>query len=420
VHKDGLQAFSSSASDHAPIKGPPEHPVLSNSRWYLVFSLFLVALNLRPALSSIAPVLAAIRTSTGLSSTGAGVLTTLPVLCFGVFAPLAPRLVSRFCPHRVVLLSLFVLAAGIGARVLFDMIGLFIGTLVAGASIGVIMVLLPSIIKADFSRQAGGMMGVYSMAMCLGAAMSAGLTVPLEQLSGNSWRMALAFWLLPALIAAIAWWPRIRRVGVKSSVQRYSVDGLWRSSLAWQVAAFLGLQSALAYCVFGWLPTILIDRGMTPLAAGAMLSLTIAMQLLTALGGPWLAGLGRDQRLAIAVMMIVVLVSFVGCVYADTNVLWAWASALGLGLGGTFSIALTLIVLRAPNPTVAASLSGMAQGAGYTVASVGPLVFGLLRDISHDWRLATMFFILVGVAALIAGLAAGRDRYVDATLTEIK
>jgi CP family cyanate transporter-like MFS transporter len=419
VPKDGLDPPISAVANRSFVNPACAAPVSGHTRWRLVTALFLVGINLRPALSSVAPVLAAICNSTGLSSTGAGLLTTLPVVCFGAFAPLAPRLASRFGAERVVLFSLLVLAAAIGARVLFDIAGLFLGTLVAGASIGMIMVLLPGIIKRDFSRQAGTMTGVYTMALCLGAAMSAGLTVPLEHLAGDSWRIALAFWLVPVLLAAAVWRPHIRRAESGASAPRHRVVGVWSNPLAWQVTAYMGLQSALAYCIFGWLPTILIDRGMTPLAAGGVLSLSISMQLITAIGGPWLASLRRDQRLAIAVMMILSLAGFAGCIYADTGMTWLWGIVLGLGQGGAFSIALMLLVLRAPNTAVAASLSAMAQGVGYTAAALGPLAFGLLHDVSHDWNSATVLFMMIGTAALIAGIAAGRDRHVEAIVTHM-
>jgi CP family cyanate transporter-like MFS transporter len=417
VPKDGLDSPISAVTDRTLVD-PAAAPPSGHPRWYLVLALFLVGINLRPALSSVGPVLAAISNSIGLSSTGAGLLTTLPVVCFGVFAPLAPRLANRLGAERVVLYGLLVLAAALGGRVFFDVAGLFVGTLVAGATIGIVMVLLPGIIKRDFARQAGAMTGVYTMALCLGAAMSAGLTVPLEQIAGDSWRVALAFWLVPVLLAAAIWWPHVGRAEAQASMPRHRVAGLWSSPLAWQVTAYLGLQSALAYCIFGWLPTILIDRGMTPLAAGGVLSLSISMQLITAFGGPWLATRGRDQRPAIAVMMILSLVGFAGCVYADIGMTWLWGIVLGLGQGGAFSIALMLLVLRAPNTAVAASLSGMAQGVGYTGAALGPLAFGLLHDASHGWNSATVLFTVIGVAALTAGLASGRNRLVQALVTE--
>ncbi len=406
MQKDEPIHSSSSSKDAAGPSGQV-------SLWYLTAALFLVGINLRPALSSVAAVLAAIRSGIDLSSTGAGLLTTLPVLCFGAFAPLAPWLANRFGADRTVLAGMVTLMAALALRVLGGIPLLFAGTLVVGASIGVVMVLLPGIIKREFGRRAGGMMGVYTMALCFGAALAAGSTVPLQQLSG-SWRAALAFWLLPALLAIVVWRPHTRRAAHHDSMQRRKVSGLWSSKLAWQVTAFMGLQSSLAYCVFGWLPTILIDRGMAPVAAGGMLSLSIGTQLITALGGPWIASLGRDQRPAIAGVMLLTLIGFVGCVYAGLDSVWLWAVVLGLGQGGAFSIGLTLIVLRAPNATVAASLSGMVQGIGYTVAALGPLALGLLRDLTQGWNAGAAMFIAITVSALAFGLAAGRDRHVEA------
>ncbi|RZA15955.1 MAG: MFS transporter, partial [Proteobacteria bacterium] len=185
--------------------------------WLLILGLVLVALNLRPALSSMAPLLAQVSASLGLSGSTAGLLTTLPVLCLGLFAPLAPLLARRFDSERVVLGVLLVLAAGIALRSQLGIWGLFIGSLVAGGSIGIIGVLLPGIVKRDFARQAGTMTGVYTMALCLGAALAAGSSVPLSQYFDDSWRIGLAFWMVPALLAAVFWWPQTRQ---KHGVQR--------------------------------------------------------------------------------------------------------------------------------------------------------------------------------------------------------
>lgn len=389
------------------------------SRMLLVVALLLVGVNLRPALTSAAAVLAAIRADTGMSSTAAGMLTTLPVLCFGLFAAFAPRLARRYSAERVVLYSLLILVLGTGLRIFFGASGLFIGTLVAGASIGVVMVLLPSIIKRDFPGRVGLMMGAYTMALCLGAALAAGVTVPIQNLTGGGWRPALAFWMLPALIAAFVWWPQMRRHARQNGQERYAVRGLRSSVLAWQVTAYMGLQSVLAYCVFGWLPAILIDRGMSPLDAGFMLSASIGMQLITALAGPWLAMRGKDQRIAIALLMIMSLAGLLGCMYAPLDAIWPWAILLGLGQGGSFSIAMTLLVLRAPNAHVAASLSGMAQGFGYSFAALGPLVAGVLHDLSHGWDTVAVFLTAVGIAALIAGVGAGRNLLIKADVDRL-
>lgn len=382
--------------------------------WLLLLGLVLVALNLRPALSSLSPLLSEVSGSLGLSAARAGLLTTLPVLCLGLFAPLAPILARRFGAERVVLGILLTLAAGIVLRSAFGEVGLFAGSLVAGASIGIIGVLLPGIVKRDFASQAGTMTGVYTMALCLGAALAAGATVPLSHYFGDSWNIGLGFWMVPALVAALFWLPQ---VGQKHGAHQvaYRVKGLLRDPLAWQVTLYMGLQSSLAYIVFGWVPSMLISRGLSATEAGLALSGSIIVQLLSALTAPWLATRGKDQRLAIVVVMLLTLGGLFGCLYAPLDGLWGWAILLGLGQGGTFSLALTLIVLRSRDSHVAANLSGMAQGIGYTLASLGPLAVGVLHDWTGGWGATGWVFGVIGVGAIITGCGAGRALYVGVT-----
>ncbi|WP_265534584.1 CynX/NimT family MFS transporter [Pseudomonas saponiphila] len=380
--------------------------------WLLLLGLILVALNLRPALSSMAPLLSDVSQSLGLSAAKAGLLTTLPVLCLGLFAPLAPLLARRFGAERVVLGILLTLALGIVLRSSLGEFGVFAGSILAGASIGVIGVLLPGIVKRDFARHAGTMTGVYTMALCLGAAMAAGATVPLSQHFGNSWAMGLGFWVVPAMVAALFWLPQ---VGQKHGAHHvaFRVRGLLRDPLAWQVTLYMGLQSSLAYIVFGWLPSILIGRGLTPTQAGLVLSGSVIVQLASSLAAPWLATRGRDQRLAIVMVMLMTLGGLFGCLYAPLDGLWGWAILLGLGQGGTFSLALTLIVLRSRDSHVAANLSSMAQGIGYTLASMGPFAVGLVHDWTGGWNAVGWIFAVLGSGAIIAGLGAGRALYVQ-------
>ncbi len=393
------------------------HPLVSRP-WLLLLGLVLVALNLRPALSSLSPLLNDVSTSLGLSAAKAGLLTTLPVLCLGLFAPTAPILARRFGAERVVLGILLMLAAGILLRSAFGEVGLFAGSLIAGASIGIIGVLLPGIVKRDFAKQAGTMTGVYTMALCLGAALAAGATVPISQYFGDSWNIGLGFWVAPALLAALFWLPQ---VGQKQGAHRvaYRVKGLLRDPLAWQVTLYMGLQSSLAYIVFGWVPSILISRGLSPTEAGLALSGSIIVQLLSALTAPWLATRGRDQRLAIVVVMLMTLGGLFGCLYAPIDGLWGWAILLGLGQGGTFSLALTLIVLRSRDSHVAANLSSMAQGIGYTLASIGPLAVGVLHDWTGGWGATGWVFGVIGVGAIVAGCGAGRALYVGVSTEKV-
>lgn len=381
--------------------------------WLLAASLVLVALNLRPALSSVSPVLAVIQAELGLSATAAGLLTTLPVLCLGLFAPLAPRLSERFDAERTVLGVLLVLAAGTALRGWLGAWGLFAGALIAGASIGVIGVLLPGIVKRDFPKHVSLMMGVYTMALCLGAAMAAGATVPLQRMFGNDWRPALAVWGALAVVAALAWAPHLHLA--HRQVRPPVGPGLWRNGLAWAVTLYMGLQSSLAYCVFGWLPPILVDRGLDPLQAGLVLSTSVAVQLTTAFSGPWIAmRMGRDQRPTLWLMLGFSLAGLLGCLFAPLAGVWAWAVVLGLGQGGMFSVALLLIVLRAKDAPMAARLSGMSQGVGYTVAALGPFGVGLLHDVTGGWAAVGWFFVAITLAAAAAGAVAGRSRVISA------
>jgi CP family cyanate transporter-like MFS transporter len=394
------------------------HPILRRP-WLLLLGLILVALNLRPALSSMAPMLSEVSKTLGLSAAQAGLLTTLPVLCLGLFAPLAPVLARRFGAERVVLGILLTLAGGIILRSSFGEIGLFAGSVLAGASIGVIGVLLPGIVKRDFPKQAGTMTGVYTMALCLGAAMAAGATVPLSEHFDQSWAMGLGFWVLPALVAAIFWLPQVGGQKHGAHNVAYRVRGLLRDPLAWQVTLYMGLQSSLAYIVFGWLPSILIGRGLTATQAGLVLSGSVIVQLASSLAAPWLATRGKDQRLAIVVVMLMTLGGLFGCLYAPIEGLWGWAILLGLGQGATFSLALTLIVLRSRDSHVAANLSSMAQGFGYTLASMGPFAVGIVHDWTGGWTALGWIFGVIGLAAIIAGLGAGRSLYVQVVSEKI-
>lgn len=401
-------------ADDASLSPPARQP----SVWLLLLGLVLVALNLRPALSSMAPVLGDVSRGLGLSGSQAGLLTTLPVLCLGLFAPLAPVLARRFGSERVVLGVLLCLAGGIALRSTLGSVGIFAGSLIAGASIGVIGVLLPGIVKRDFPAHAGSLMGVYTMALCLGAALAAGATVPLSHHFADDWRLGLGVWLIPALVAALIWLPQARQ-GHGPHHVAFRVRGSWRDPLAWQVTLYMGLQSSLAYIVFGWLPSILIGRGLSPTEAGLVLSGSVIVQLVSALTAPMLATRGRDQRLAIVVVMVLTLAGLFGCLYAPLGGLWGWAVILGIGQGGTFALALTLIVLRSKDSHVAANLSSMAQGVGYTLASLGPFAVGLVHDLTQGWSAVGWIFAVIGAGAILFGLKAGRSLHVQAVSEQV-
>lgn len=396
----------------ALMSSPAISPSTTWQRGLLLASLMLIALNLRPALSSLSPLLRQIESSTGLSSSAIGLLTTLPVLCLGLFAPLAPRLARRWGSERTLGAILALLAVGIVLRSLLPPAGLFLGSLIAGACIGILGVLLPSLVKRDFPAQAGQLMGLYTMMLCIGAALAAGATAPLAEAFDGHWQPALAIWALVAVVALLVWLPQLRQPPL-AAAHRSQGSSLWRNRLAWQITLYMGLQSSLAYIVFGWLPTLLMDRGLGMVQAGLMLSGSVMTQLVSALTAPWLATRGNDQRLAIVVAMTLTLAGLLGCLYAPLGSLWLWAVVLGLGQGATFSLALALLVLRSRDAETAGRLSGMAQGAGYSLASLGPLLVGIIHDATHGWAPMGVLFTVIAVLATLFGLGAGRTRYVN-------
>jgi MFS transporter, CP family, cyanate transporter len=394
---------------------PPPSPGATRSlaaRFVLGASLVLIAFNLRPVFSSLSVLLPEIMQATGLSPSGASLMTTLPVLCLGLFAPVAPELARRFGAERTILAMLAVLAVGTGVRGLATVPALLAGSVLAGAGIAVVNVLLPGLVKRDFPTHAAMMTGLYTMALCAGAAGAAGFTVPLEHALGGSWPRALAIWAAPAVAVILLWVPQALFRAPHARPARPHGTGLWRDALAWQVTLFMGLQSALAYCVFGWLAPILRERGLEAVTAGAVVSASVLVQMLACLVVPSIAVRGRDQRLINVLLLCAAVAGLLGCLFAPLSTVWFWALLQGSGQGGLIAVAMTLIILRSPDPHVAAHLSGMAQGVGYTLAAAGPLLLGLLRDWTGSFDAAAVLFVGVGVAAGLCGLGAGRARHV--------
>ncbi|WP_018263043.1 CynX/NimT family MFS transporter [Methylobacterium sp. WSM2598] len=381
----------------------------------IAFGLMLIAFNLRPALSSVGPLLGRIREETGMGGALAGALITLPVLCLGVFGRLGPPVMRRLGADAGVLAFLIVMAAGLVLRGLDGIPALFAGSVVAACGIGVVNVLLPAIVKRDFPDRPGLMMGLYTAVLCLGAAAGAGLTVPAGRLLDSGWRGPMMIWALPALLAALAWLPLVRaapRRPAGGAARR--ISGLWRDPLAWQVTGFMGLQSSLAYIVFGWLPAALMDRGLDPVAAGLVASVSAMAQCLLALAVPPLAARRRDQRPWVLLVIGLAVAGFVLLLVGPAALVWLSALLLGLGLGGCFGLALTLIVLRSPDPQTAADLSAMAQGVGYSLAALGPFLIGLAHEASGGWGLPALLYLGIGLGGIVLGRQAARDRLVRA------
>jgi MFS transporter, CP family, cyanate transporter len=375
--------------------------------------LVLVALNLRPAVASIGPVLPDITRDLGLSPLGASVLTTIPVFAFGIFGILAPWFTRRISVECSVFFLLLALTFGLLVRGSDSAVALFGGQSLACVAIGVANVLLPGLMKRDFPDRLPLVTGLYTMGLCGGAALAAGLTVPLAHTLSGGWAAGLAAWSIPAALAAALWAGRLRHRQVAKTGQSPKPRlKLWTDPLAWQVTLFMGFQSSLAFIVFGWFAPMLRDRGMPPDEAGYALSVSVIVQAAAALVAPLVASRGRNQRLACVVAVLLCAVSLLGCVFAPLGTVWFWAVLLGIAQGSLFAFALMLIVLRAPNASAAGALSSMAQGVGYSIAAAGPFFSGLIRGWTGSWTAVALLWMAIAAGAVVAALGAGRSLHV--------
>ncbi|MFC8600346.1 CynX/NimT family MFS transporter [Isoptericola sp. NPDC057191] len=384
-----------------------------------VLAIVLAALNLRPGVVAVSPLLGEILAEEGLSSTAGGVLTTLPVLCFGLLAPVAPGLARRVGLERALFGSLLLLCAGFALRLVPGLAPLLLGTLAVGCAIGLGNVLLPALIKRDFADRVGLMTGLYSMALSGGAALAAGLTVPLATATGMDWRATLASWGLLAACGAAVWAPRALRAGNRAPVPLRpagataadAARSVWRSPLAWAVTVLMGTQSLSFYAVNAWLPEIFVASGRSVAVGGWLLALTNLLGIVGSFVAPVLAGRMRRQRAIGVVIVALIAAGLLGLLLApDVAVLWV--VLLGLGQGGGIALALTLMALRTEDAARTSELSGMAQSAGYLLAACGPLGLGVAHDMTGSW---TLPLVLLLAAALVQGVAAwlaGRDEIV--------
>jgi CP family cyanate transporter-like MFS transporter len=388
----------------------------------------LVAINLRPAAASVGPLIHRIETDTGLRSGWASVLTTLPVLCFGLLAPLAPVVAKRFGVRSSIAGAMVALLAGIAMRLLPGVAFLFLGTAIAGSAIATGNVLLPVLVRRDFHGRMATVMALYATALIGFAALAAGVTVPIADALGGGWKPGLGIWVIPAAVAALAWSPwllrRDRGMGAAAGTgapapthERVAVRSLLRRRLAWQVTLFFALQSGGFYATLAWLPSIFRSHGASEAHAGLLLGVATAVGVITSLTVPGLAARARDQRGLVIGACLLTAAGLLGILLAPMSAPYVWVVLLGLGQNASFPLALMLIVLRGGSVAGTEGLSAMAQSIGYALAAFAPLAVGALHALTGTWTLALTLLLVLVIPELAIGIAAGRDRRLPAPPT---
>lgn len=363
----------------------------------LAVALFLAALNLRPAIASVSPLLDVIRSQVHLNRTIAGLLTTIPTLCIGVGAFLVPPLAARVGAERALTVALVLIGVATAARMWAGQVSiLFLTTLVAGAGIAVGQTLLPGLVRRHFPEHPMLITSLYSLGITLGAAIPAAVAAPLRDASG-SWEFALAFWSVFA-VAAVAVLAPIARSSAPLA-RGGLVSPPWRSVRAWEIALLFGGESGSYYVVLAWLAPLYEDHGWSPTRAGLLLTLMSIAQAVATVVLTWRARRMRDRRPVLIGSLALLVVGMTGVALSPFSVPVVWALIIGVGNGIVFPAMLVLPVDYGHDPETAGRLAGMGFGVGYLLASLGPVLTGGLRDLTGSY--AAPFGAYGGICLLL-------------------
>ncbi|MER5444022.1 CynX/NimT family MFS transporter [Streptomyces sp. NPDC002764] len=431
----GLMAREeSSTTTSTAVRGPAaqEPSRTATHAWttrLLLIGIVLTALNLRPAITSLGALLKEVRDGLGMSGSVAGLLTSVPPLCFAVFGVMAPRLARRFGPAAVVCAGMLAITTGLLIR---PYAGGTAGFLAASAlalmGIAVSNVLMPVIVKRWFPDRVGSMTGLYSMALALGTASAAAITVPMTDALGGSWQTGLAVWAALAGAAVLPWIPFVRRreaapaeeptgrqhARVREPSYRDAVPALriTRSRTAWALAVFFGLQATAAYITMGWMAQIFRDAGVSAGTAGLLLAVTMVMGVPLAFVIPRVATRLPHQGPIVLALGVCGLAGYAGLYLAPAAGAWAWALLLGVS-NCAFPLALTMVGMRARTGAGVAQLSAFAQSTGYLISIPGPLLVGVLYQHSGGWGLPIALMSGLMIPQMVVGVLAGRNRTVE-------
>lgn len=390
-------------------------------RWFrralIIAGIVVLAVNLRGPISGVGPVLDVLTTELSLSAFDVSLLAAVPVVCFGFFGVLTPRVTARLGLDGTAALALVVLTAGLLLRSIGPVFALFAGTVLVSAAIAVGNVVLPVLVKRDAPRHLGLMTGAYTTTLTTSAAIGAAITVPLT--SAYNWQIGLGVWLATAVLALGLWVPRAARSRPRERATHATsgrMGPLLRVPLAWQVTIFFGMQSATFYAVLAWLPSIYAEAGIAASDAGLLLAVTTLSGIPMALSIPGWAARCADQRIFPVALAVLAVSGFLGLLIAPAAIPVLWSMLIGFGMGGSFPLALTLIVLRTATPNDTSSLSTMAQGLGYLIAAaLGPFSLGVLHDITGSWTWPVVALIAVSIPQAVTGWASGRAAVIGQT-----
>ncbi|RCK54117.1 cyanate transporter [Thalassospira profundimaris] len=375
-------------------------------------ALLLLAFNMRGSIVVMGPLAERVGLDLQLSGAQLGLLTTIPVLCFGVLSIFAPRLGQRFGLETTLITMLALVAVGQGLRASGQYGVMVMGTVVLGAAIAVMNVLTPSLVRRSFPARVALVTALYTFVMSSGASIAAFSAVPIRNSMAGDWRYALGLWAVVAVVGFVCWLPMLRyHHHAQGTATRIS---LWRNREAWWLSLFFGCQSMMFYTGVAWVAKIFFDSGMSEAEAATLLTVFNIFGIPAAFLAPLIYSAIPNKKLAMTVLHIPLFIGIPGFVFATTDMPYLWAMCLGLGQGSMISIALTLVGMRGADPQTSAKLSGMCQSLGYLLAATGPVLFGALHDILQSWHIPLLILFGVVSVQFLAGLRAGSPDKISA------
>ncbi len=388
-------------------------------RALVVVGVVVLGLNLRPVAVSVGPLLAEVTDALAMGPLAAGVLTSLPVVAFGVFGALAPSAARRLGAHRLTVLCLVAVVSGLLARAVTSSTAVFLVSSVVGlAGMAMANVLLPSLIKLHFPERIGLFTALYTTALAVGLTAASVLTVPLATALG-SWRWGLGSWAAVAAIAALPWLLLVRHdLRPRAVPRRISAADVARTRLGMAMAVMFGVQSAHAYTMFGWFAQVYRDAGFSASTAGLLLGVITGISIPISLWVPAAAGRRRDQTRLVWALVACFPAGYLGLVLAPVQGAWLWALLVGTG-ASVFPLVLTLIALRSRTPDGTAALSGFSQSVGYAMAALGPIGFAAIHDATGGWTWPLLILAASSVPMAVLAPMVGRPGHLEDELERL-
>lgn len=392
-------------------------------QWMLVLGIVLVASILRAAITSVGPIVELIKADLSISNTMAGLLTTIPLLLFGIVSPYVPKIAERFGLPMTIFIGLITILIGILIRTAGGIELFLIGTALLGFGIAIGNVTIPSYVKLKFPLQVGLVTGLYGATMNGMAGVGGGASVPLSTMTNLGYKLSLSIWAILVIIAIIVWLPQLKKQREPEAQydknlpdKTYKIRDIMKSRMVWAIALLFAMQSMVFYSIVAWMPSLLMERGLTADQAGYYFMFSQFLQIPIAFFFPQFVAKVKDQTIPMYIILVCFLVGFSLLFIENKWVLLSGVLISGAGIGAAFSACMTFFSVKASTYSGSIALSGFSQSVGYAFAAVGPLIMGVIFDTIGSWNLNNILFLVMGVILVIFGLIAAKGEYIEDTL----